>query len=145
MVRNIYEDSAKDSSLLGKASVSRARIGMGVNGNHMNDASIVRQFLLWGKKNNIPSATIHDAFFTNIGDVKKAKLALRDIYGDAVESETIRNTLAEMRKLGMSEKTYQELLKRAKEEGLIDPPNPVTRKDILADIPPGWDWYGIGP
>lgn len=145
LVRNIYEDSAKDATLLGKASISRARIGMGVNGNHMNDASIVRQFLLWGKRTNTPTATIHDAFFTNIGDVDLAKSALREIYADAVESDTIRNTLKKMRELGMSEKSYRELLARAKEEGLVDPPNAVTRRDILAPIPKGWDWYGIGP
>jgi hypothetical protein len=145
MVRNIYEDAAKDATLLGKASISRARIGMGVNGNHMNDASIVRQFLLWGRKNNIPTATIHDAFFTNIGDVSKAKDALREIYADAVESETILNTLKKMRELGLSDESYRALVEQARNDGLIDPPNAITREDILKKIPPGWDWYGIGP
>jgi hypothetical protein len=145
MVRNIYEDSAEDGKLRGKASISRARIGTGVNGNHMNDATIVRQFHLWGANNNVSTATIHDAFFTNIGDVDEARAALREIYADAVESETIRNTLLAMKKQGMSEETYQMLLRRAKEDGLIDPPNAVTREDVLAAIPKGWDWYGIGP
>jgi hypothetical protein len=145
MVRNIYEDSAKDSTLLGKASISRARIGMGVNGNHMNDATIVRQFHLWGRKNNIPTATIHDAFFTNIGDVGKAKDALRVIYADALDGQTIRRTLQAMRDEGMSKETYEALLQRAIQDGLIDPPNKITRAEVLAPIPKGMDWYGIGP
>ena len=144
-VRNIYQDSVTDGNLKGKSSVIRASIGLGVNGNHMNDAAIVRRFHLWGKKNNVPTATIHDAFFTNIGDATKAKFALREIYADALEGDTIRNTLKRMRDDGMSEKTYQLLLARAKEDGLIDPPNKITRADILAPIPKGMDWYGIGP
>lgn len=60
MVRNIFEDRATDGILKGKASIADARIGLGVNGNHSNDASIVRQFLLWGRKNNVDTATIHD-------------------------------------------------------------------------------------
>jgi SPP1 gp7 family putative phage head morphogenesis protein len=145
MVRNIYEDKAKDGKLLGKASIARARIGTGVNGNHMNDASIVRQFHLWGKRAGVGTGTIHDAFFTNIGDVDLAKDALREIYANAAESDTIRNTLRAMRDKGMSEESYQRLLQQAKEDGLIDPPNPITRADVLAKIPMGHDWYGIGP
>lgn len=145
MVRNIYEAKAEDATLLGKASISRARIGMGVNGNHMNDASIVRQFHLWGAKSGTPTATIHDAFFTNIGEAQKAKDALRVIYADALEGETIKNTLKEMRNQGLSAASYNRLVALAKEEGLIDPPNKLTRQDILAPIPKGMDWYGIGP
>jgi len=144
-VKNIYQDSVTDGNLIGKSSTIRASIGLGVNGNHMNDASIVRQFHLWGKKNNVPTATIHDAFFTNIGDATKAKLALREIYADALDGDTIRNTLKQMRKEGMSEETYQRLVKQATEDGLIDPPNKIKRSDILAPIPKGMDWYGIGP
>lgn len=145
MVRNIYEERAKDGALQGKSSITNARIGLGVNGNHMNDASIVRRFHLWGADNGVDTATIHDAFFTNIADTDAAKVALRNIYADAVESETIRNTLRAMRKRGMSEATYRKLLADAKELGLVDPPNPVTRADVLKPIPPGYDWYGIGP
>jgi DNA-directed RNA polymerase len=144
-VKNIYEDTVTDGTLLGKASIADARIGLGVNGNHSNDASIVRQFLLWGRKNNIDTATIHDAFFTNIADADKAIQALREIYADAAESNTIVNTLKAMREEGMSKATYNRLIKKAKEDGLIDPPNKITRKDILAPIPPGYAFYGIGP
>jgi ribosomal protein S8 len=144
-VRNIYEDSVTDGIMRGKSAIADARIGLGVNGNHANDASIVRQFLLWGRNNNIDTATIHDAFFTNIADADKARTALRAIYANAAESNTILNTLKAMKAEGMSEATYRRLVAKAKAEGLIDPPNKITKKDVLAAIPPGYDWYGIGP
>jgi hypothetical protein len=50
-----------------------------------------------------------------------------------------------MRKEGMSNATYQELITEAKRLGLIDPDNAITREDILAPIKEGEDWYGIGP
>ena len=123
----------------------RAGIGMGVNGNHMNDASIVRQFHLWGRRSGVETATIHDAFFTNIGDAAKAKAALREIYADALEGNTIEETLKALRKEGLSRETYNKLRQQAIEDGLINPPNKITRKDVLAPIPSGMDWYGIGP
>jgi len=144
-ISNIYESSAEDGKLLGKGSLNDARIGLGVNGNHSNDAAIVRRFHLWGRKNGVDTATIHDAFFTNISEANRAKTALRTIYADALEGDTIRKTLREMRKEGLSRKSYNELLNKARELGLIDPPNKITRKDILAPIREGEDWYGIGP
>jgi len=145
LVANIYESSAEDGKLLGKSSLNDARIGLGVNGNHSNDATIVRRFHLWGRKNGVGTATIHDAFFTNIGVARRAKDALRTIYADALEGDTIKNTLREMRKQGLSRKSYNELLRKAKEQGLIDPENKITRRDILAPLRSGEDWYGIGP
>jgi hypothetical protein len=50
-----------------------------------------------------------------------------------------------MRKQGLSRKSYNELLRKAKEQGLIDPVNKITRKDILSPLKTGEDWYGIGP
>jgi SPP1 gp7 family putative phage head morphogenesis protein len=144
-IANIYEASAPDGKLLGKSSVADASIGLGVNGNHSNDAVIVRRFHLWGRKNNVGTGTIHDAFFTNIGEAQRAKDALRAIYADALEGETIRKTLKEMRRQGLSNKTYREILAEAKRLGLIDPPNKITRKEILAPLKQGEDWYGIGP
>lgn len=144
-ISNIYESSAEDGKLLGKGSLNDARIGLGVNGNHSNDAVIVRRFHLWGLKNNIQTGTIHDAFFTNIAEADKAKTALRTIYADALEGDTIRKTLKEMRKQGLSRRSYNELLQRAKDLGLIDPKDKITRQEILQAIPEGRDWYGIGP
>jgi hypothetical protein len=85
------------------------------------------------------------AFFTNIADAQRAKDAIRSLYADAVESNTILNTLKAMRADGLSQATYNRLVAKAKAEGLIDPPNKITKKDILAPIPKGFDFYGIGP
>jgi len=145
-VKNVYRSTAEDSKLLGKGSIIGARTGLGVNGNHSNDAAIVRQFHLWGRDKGVPTATIHDAFFVNMGDAARAKTALRNIYADAAESDTLIATLKEMRKEGMSEKTYQKLLKKAREDGLIPPVGEeLTREEILSPIPEGSAWYGIGP
>jgi hypothetical protein len=144
-ISNIYESSAEDGKLLGKGSLNDARIGLGVNGNHSNDAVIVRRFHLWGRKNKVQTGTIHDAFFTNIADAERSKTALRTIYANALEGNTIRKTLKEMRKQGMSRKSYNLLLAKAKQLGLIDPKDKITRKEILAPIRNGMDWYGIGP
>jgi hypothetical protein len=144
-VSNIYEDSITDSKFLGRSSVIDARTGLGVNGNHMNDASIVRKFHLWGKKNDVFTATIHDGFFTNLADSTAAKWKLREIYADAVEGDTLLNTLKAMRARGLTEESFQRLMKRAKELGLLDPENGITAEDILAEVPDGWDFYGIGP
>ena len=143
-VMNIYAAQAEDGKLLGKGSVQDASIGLGVNGNHSNDAVIVRKFHLWGRKEGKSTGTIHDAFFTNLAEADNAKAALRKIYADALEGDTIRRTLAEMRKEGLPKATYDELLAEAKQLGLIDPPNPITREDILTDVP-NKDFYGVGP
>jgi hypothetical protein len=144
-VSNIYEDTITDSKFKGKQSIIGARSGLGVNGNHMNDATIVRWFHLWGKKNRVQTSTIHDGFVTNIADSVRAKFQLRKIYARAVEGDTLLNTLKEMRKRGLSQESYLKLLKRAEAEGLLNPKDGITAKDILADIPEGWDFYGIGP
>jgi len=145
-VKNVYRGVAEDAKLKGKASIIDARTGLGVNGNHSNDAAIVRRFHLWGRKQNVPTATIHDAFFVNMGSATKAKSALRQIYADAVESNTIMDTLDAMRKDGLSETTYRRLVKKAVNEGLIpDPKDALTRGEILEPIPEGESWYGIGP
>jgi hypothetical protein len=144
-ISNIYEDSAEDGKLLGKGSLVDARIGLGVNGNHSNDAVIVRQFHEWGRKNKVGTGTIHDAFFTNISEANRAKDALRTIYANALEGNTIEKTLKEMRKQGLSRKSYNELRQEAIAQGLINPKNKITRSDILSPLSGNKDWYGIGP
>ena len=146
-VANVYEDKITDGDLVGKSSIINARSGLGVNGNHMNDAAIVRQFHLWGRRNNIPTATIHDAFFTNITYTPEVKKGLRVTYANALESNTIRETLRVMRKDGLSRKSYRRLLDRARREGLLDikGSNRLTKKDITREIGSDEDWYGIGP
>jgi hypothetical protein len=144
-VFNLYEAPSADGKLASPQSIQDAAIGLGVNGNHSNDAVIVRQFHLWGKKNNVDTGTIHDAFFSNLGEAVPAKWALRQIYADALKEGTIHKTLKAMRKSGMSRATYNRYLQRAKDDGLIDPPNKITPKELLESIRPGNDWYGIGP
>ena len=144
-VYNIYETPSKSGGLLSKQSIQDASIGLGVNGNHSNDAVIVRQFHLWGRKNKVDTGTIHDAFFTNLGEAVPAKSALRQIYADALKEGTIHKTLKAMRASGMSRATYNKYLQRAKNDGLIDPPNKITPKELLETIREGNDWYGIGP
>ena len=145
-VYNIYEKSVKDGELISAKSIQEASIGLGVNGNHSNDAVLVRQFHLWGRKNNVDTGTIHDAFFTNLGDATKAKGALRQLYADALKSGTIEKTLREMRRQGMSRKTYKKYLERAKRDGLIKTgPDALTVKEIMRPLEQGEDFYGIGP
>ena len=162
-VFNIYEEAVKDGKLMSPDSIQRAAIGLGVNGNHSNDAVIVRKFHLWGRKNNVDTGTIHDAFFTNIGDAIKAKSALRDIYADALKEGTIEKTLKAMRGSGMSPATYRKYLDRAKADGLIYDPRhpswkqkmaspdwetkykPITPRELTEKFRDGHDWYGIGP
>jgi SPP1 gp7 family putative phage head morphogenesis protein len=144
-IANIYEGTVEDGLLRGKHAFQDASIGLGVNGNHSNDAVIVRRFHLWGRDNGVDTGTIHDAFFTNLADAQKAKDALRTIYADALEGDTIRKTLYAWRKEGLTKSAYDALIADAKKRGLIDPPNKLTRADILAPIKEGYDWYGIGP
>jgi adenosine/AMP kinase len=144
LVRNIYEDRAEDAKLLGKSSIASARIGLGVNGTHMNDASIVRLYHLWGRANNVETATIHDAFMTNIVNAQKSKQALREIYATATEADVIRKTLKVMRDQGLSRESYLNFIKLAQEKGLLDSPNQLTKEDILQALRPGYDFYGIG-
>ena len=143
-VYNVYKDSVTDGKFKGKSSIIDARTGYGVNGNHSNDAAIVRQFHLWGRKNDVKTATIHDAFFVNVGEATQAKNALRQLYADAVESDTILKTLNAMRKEGLSDEAYNRLLRQAIEDGLIVEDG-LTAADILSPIPVGESWYGIGP
>ena len=143
-VSNVVKDSVTDGKFKGKSSIIDAKTGYGVNGNHSNDAAIVRGFHLWGRKNKVETATIHDAFFVNVGEATQAKNALRHLYADAVESDTILNTLNAMRKDGLSDKAYNKLLAQAIEDGLIVE-NGLTAEDILSPIPVGESWYGIGP
>jgi hypothetical protein len=93
----------------------------------------------------VNTATIHDGFFTNIVDSTDAKWALRRIYADAVEGQTLLRTLKEMRKQGLSKESYERLLKEAEELGLLNPKDGITAEDILELILEGEDWYGIGP
>jgi hypothetical protein len=127
----------------------------------LNDAVLVRRFHEWGLKNNVPTSTIHDAFFTNAGDMLKAREALRDIYASALEKNIIKLTLDEMLARGLPRRLYDQYLNEAIEKGLIPVPGRsriggkllkdsdiLLKEDILKEIPKGFfqrlGFYGVG-
>jgi hypothetical protein len=150
-----------DGNINDIADATKARTAFAVNGNHSNDAVIVKKFHLWGKENNIATSTIHDAFFANAAVMTKARKALRKIYGEVMDKNVIKMTLDEMRSRGLPKDLYDKYLKEAIESGLT----PVAGKskiagktmteedilkalDILEDVPDGFNadraWYGVG-
>jgi len=102
------------------------------------------------------------AFFTNAGDMIKAKTAIRKMYADAVTKNTVKATLDLLRERGLPKELYDQYLEEAIEKGII----PIAGKskvggrlmteqdilkaeDILEDIPPDFwkhdkGFYGIG-
>jgi SPP1 gp7 family putative phage head morphogenesis protein len=143
------------------ADATKARTAFGVNANHSNDAVLVKKFHLWGKDNNIQTATVHDAFFANAADMLKARRALRKIYADAINNNAIKQTLDEMRARGLPKPLYDEYLNEAIDTGLIPVPGRsridgkllkdtdiLKREDILREIPDGFfddfGFYGVG-
>ena len=143
------------------ADATRARTAFAVNGNHSNDAVIVKRFHLWGKQNNIQTSTVHDAFFANAADMLKGRAALRKIYAEMLKNNVILMTLTEMKARGLPEAIYQKYLDEAIDKGLIPVPGrskingrTMTEKDILnesdilKEVPNGFKndfgWYGVG-
>lgn len=143
------------------ADATKARTAFAVNGNHSNDATLVKQFHIWGKKNNIQTSTIHDAFFTNAADMLKARNALRQIYAKALEANSIKATLDEMKARGLPSDVYDLFLNEAKDSGLIPIAGRsvvggrvITDADILKaeeileevsqDFKEDKGWYGVG-
>lgn len=143
------------------ADATRARTAFAVNGNHSNDAVIVKRFHLWGRENNIPTSTIHDAFFANAADMLKARNALRKIYARTLSNNVIKMTLDEMLARGLPKSIYNSYLNEAIETGLIPVVGrskingiPMTEKDILtvpdilkevpSEFQDDYGWYGVG-
>jgi SPP1 gp7 family putative phage head morphogenesis protein len=157
-VDEALNDSGKINDI---ADVTKARTAFGVNGNHSNDAVIVKEFHKWGRENGVPTSTIHDAFFTNASDMLKAREALRKIYAEMLKKNVIVMTLDEMRARGLPKELYKKYMSEAIEKGLIPIPG-VSRingrllktddilkpEDILKKVPQGFDqdygWYGVG-
>ena len=151
----------KDGKINDIADATRARTAFAVNGNHSNDAVIVKRFHLWGRKNKVATSTVHDAFFTNIGDMQRARGALREIYADLVNNTSIKDTLDEMRKRGLPKELYDKYLDEAIDTGLIPVPGRsvvggkiLKEEDILKaedileiisdDFKEDKGWYGVG-
>lgn len=143
------------------ADVTQARTAFAVNGNHSNDAVIVKKFHLWGKANNVPTSTIHDAFFASATEMLRARQALRGIYAETMGKNVIEMTLAEMRARGLPKEVYDKYLKEAIELGLIPVPGRsviggknitdadiLKPEDILQHVDPDFKsnkgWYGVG-
>ena len=143
------------------ADVTKARTAFAVNGNHSNDAVIVKQFHLWGRKNGVPTSTVHDAFFASAADMLKARNALRQIYANMLEKNVIKMTLDEMRARGLPKDVYDQFLNEAIDIGLIPvvgrskiggrvlrDTDILTTEDILQKVPEGfksdYGWYGVG-
>jgi hypothetical protein len=152
----------KDGKVNDIADSTAARTAYAVNGNHSNDAVLVKQFNLWGKKNNIDTTTIHDAFFTNAADMLKAKDALKEIYAGVLDANSVKKTLDLLRERGLPVEAYNRYLEEAIEKGII----PVAGKsrignkilteedilkasDILKEVPKEFwkhneGFYGVG-
>jgi hypothetical protein len=141
--------------------IGKAKTAYAVNGNHSNDATIVKNFHIWGSKNDIQTSTIHDAFYTNAADMLKSREALKQIYAHASESQSIKATLDEMYARGLPRDLYNKYLNEAIDIGLIPvvgrsridgklitKSDILTREDILNPVPGQFNdnryWYGIG-
>jgi SPP1 gp7 family putative phage head morphogenesis protein len=143
------------------ADVSSARTAFAVNGNHSNDAVIVKRFHLWGKSKGLKTSTIHDAFFMNTVDMLAGRKALREIYATMLDSNVVFNTLTEMRNRGLPKELFDKYLNEAIDTGLIPvagrsviggrviiESDILKKSDILAPIPEGFSedlgFYGVG-
>lgn len=151
----------KEGKINDIADATKARTAFAVNGNHSNDAVIVKKFHLWGKKNNISTSTIHDAFFTNIADLLKGRTALRNIYAQTLKKNVVKATLDEMLKRGLPKEIYNAYLQEAIEKGLIpiagksrvgdkllEEADILKESDITIEVPydfeENYGWYGVG-
>ena len=151
----------KDGKINDIADAQKARTAFAVNGNHSNDATLVKQFHLWGSKNGVPTSTIHDAFFANAADMLKARHALRQIYANVLDKNVIKATLDEMKARGLPADIYDKYLNEAIDIGLIPvvgrsriggklltDQDILLRSDVLKEIPKGFEsnfgWYGVG-
>lgn len=139
--------------------VTKAKTAYAVNGNHSNDAVLVKRFHLWGKSNDIGTSTIHDAFFTHIAHMPRAKDALRQEYARAATASNVRATLDEMRRRGLPGEEYERFLEEAISIGIIPVPGRsvvggktlttediLTAEDILDRTSRGMNrsWYAVG-
>jgi hypothetical protein len=151
----------KEGTINDIADAGKAKTAFGVNGNHSNDAVLVKRFHEWGADNKIPTSTIHDAFFTNAGQMLQARHALRKIYADTLEVNIIKEVLDEMKRRGLSQELYDKYLQDAIDRGLIPvkgksviggrtlKEEDILKKDqILQEVKENFDddryWYGVG-
>jgi len=142
-IRNIYQMSAEDGKLLGKGQVGDVRLGLGVNGTHADDASVVRQLHLWGRRTGTPTSTIHDAAALNINEIEPLLTEVRDIYKRFASYPKVKNTLDALRADGLPDELYFKYLKEARDLGYFDPK--FKPEEITAPLKNGYDYFGWGP
>jgi hypothetical protein len=142
-IRNIYQMNAEDGKLLGKGQVGDVRLGLGVNGTHADDASVVRQIHLWGRKSGTPTSTIHDAAALNINEIEPLLVEVREIYKRFSKYPKVKETLDLMRKEGLPDDLYYKYLREMESLGWFDPQfNP---EEITAPLKVGYGYFGWGP
>jgi len=137
----------KEGKINAIADTNKVRTSYGVNANHSNDAVIVNQYHLFGKKNKIPTASIHDAFFNHAADIIPVRDALRTVFADTLETNVLKKTLDEMLARGLPKELYDQYLNEMIDKGMIPVPGRsvvggkvmtkddiLTREDILAPI-----------
>ena len=129
--------------------------------NHSNDATLVKEFHLWGKSVGVSTSTIHDAFFANAADMLAGRAALRQIYANTLDKNVVKDTLDEMRRRGLPKALYDKYMQEAIELGIIPIPGRsnvggkvmtnsdiLTKGDVLAPVPDGFEsdlgFYGVG-
>lgn len=129
--------------------------------NHSNDATVVKQWHLWGKRAGVPTSTVHDAFFANSAHMVKGRHALREIYAATLNSNSVKKTLDEMKARGLPKELYDKYLEEAIQLGIIPvagvskignrvitEDDILTLKDILVpirnDFKTNRSFYGIG-
>ena len=151
----------EDNTINDIVDLTGARTAYAVNGNHSNDATLVKNFHLWGKKNNIGTSTIHDAFFSNAADMIEAKAAIRKMYADAVDRNSVKQTLDLMLARGLPKELYDKYMEEAILKGIIPVPGKsviggklltvddiLKSSDITSPIPKGFKsdlgFYGLG-
>ena len=67
-VSNIYRETVDDGLLRSASAAGDVSTGLGVNGNHMNDASLVQGYWLAARRSKKRVATVHDGFFAHLED-----------------------------------------------------------------------------
>ena len=151
----------KSGTISEVADLAKAKTAYAVNGNHSNDAVIVKKFHQWGRKAKKFTSTIHDAFFTNVGDMLEARRALKKIYAETMEINVIEETLKEMKRRGLPNNVYHQYRNEAIELGLIPiagrskvagktltKEDILTVDDVLEEVSDEFDgnyyWYGVG-
>ena len=142
-IRNIYSRTTDDGTLTSKAVIGDVRLGFPVNGNHALDATAVRQFHLWGRRNNVDTATIHDAIYVHASDVDQSINALNQIYSNATDSDQFRKNLRNLRRSGLSESSYREFLDEAQQLGLFSDQfvgSDIIRQPDLGEYYYSWDY-----